>query len=248
MFVKVKGCRPMTYQHLTVKIFENAKTNGGMDDQTIFKTAQKYGFNSLYFDEISLGIIDDYVQYVRPLLNSQCEYLLVNRSGLQFQKLTDLLSVLVFQAIGKYIHPTRYRQIIETESVYKSDLDEQRLVYEDQKHSLNVARVHYQKLRSREVALKGRTCMEKLRGDRGKAMDMRVQKLREPDSDAMEIQNTDNNETKAMTTPHQRSTQTTETAMASKGPVRFSQQEDKCLRQGIEKFGLRWAAILKCPL
>ena len=70
----------MTYQHLTVKIFENAKTNGGMDDQTIFKTAQKYGFNSLYFDEISLGIIDDYVQYVRPLLNSQCEYLCTSKS------------------------------------------------------------------------------------------------------------------------------------------------------------------------
>ena len=53
----------MTYQHLTVQMFENAKTNGGMVDQTIFKTAQKYGFNSLYF-EISLDIIDDYVQYV----------------------------------------------------------------------------------------------------------------------------------------------------------------------------------------
>ena len=41
MFVKVKSCRPMTYQHLTVQMFENAKTNGGMVDQTIFKTAQK---------------------------------------------------------------------------------------------------------------------------------------------------------------------------------------------------------------
>ena len=247
MFVKVKGCRPMTYQHLTVQMFENAKTNGGMIDQTIFKTAQKYGFNSLYFDEISLDIIDDYVQYVRPLLNSQCDYLLLNRNGLQFQKLTDLLSVLVFQAIGKYIHPTRYRQIIETESVNKLDLEEQRVVSEDQKHSSNVARVHYQKLRSRDVALKGRTCMEKLRGDKGKAMDMCLEKLREPDSDAMEIQKADNTETKAITT-HQHSQQSTGIAMATKGPVRFSQQEDKYLRQGIEKFGLRWAAILKCPL
>ena len=32
MFVKVKGCRPMTYQHLTVTMFENAKTNGGPND------------------------------------------------------------------------------------------------------------------------------------------------------------------------------------------------------------------------
>ena len=194
-----------------------------------------------------LDIIDDYVQYVRPLLNSQCDYLLLNRNGLQFQKLTDLLSVLEFQAIGKYIHPTRYRQIIETESVNKLDLEEQRVVSEDQKHSSNVARVHYQKLRSRDVALKGRTCMEKLRGDKGKAMDMCLEKLREPDSDAMEIQKEDNTETKAITT-RQHSQQSTGIAMATKGPVRFSQQENKYLRQGIEKFGLRWAAILKCPL
>jgi hypothetical protein len=45
-------------------------------------------------------------------------------------------------------------QIIETESVKNLDLEEQQLVSEDQKHSSNVARVHYQKLRSREVALK----------------------------------------------------------------------------------------------
>ena len=188
MFVKVKGCRPMTYKHLTVTMFENAKTNGGMVDQTIFKTVIKYGFNSLYFDEISLGIVDDYVQYVRPLLRPQCDYLLLNRNGMQFQKLTDLLSVLVFQAIGKYIHPTRYRQIIETESVSKLDLEEQRFVSEDQKHSSNVARVHYQKLRSRDVALKGRSCMEKLRGDNGKEMDMCVKELREASSNATEME------------------------------------------------------------
>ena len=126
-------CRPVTYQHLTVTMFENTKINGGMVDQTIFKTAIKYGFNMLYFDEISLGIVDNYVQYVRPLLHPQCDYLLLNRNGLQFQKPTDLLSVLVFQAIGKYIHPTRYGQIIETESIIKLDLEEQRFVTEDQK-------------------------------------------------------------------------------------------------------------------
>ena len=116
----------MTYQQLRVKMFENAKTNGGMVGQTILRTAQKYGFNSLYFDEISLDIVDDYIQYVRPLINPQCDYLLLNRNGMEFQKLTDLLSVLVFLAIGKYIHPTRYRQIIETESGNKLDLEEQR--------------------------------------------------------------------------------------------------------------------------
>ena len=29
MFVRVKGCRPMTYQHLTVRMFESTKTNAG---------------------------------------------------------------------------------------------------------------------------------------------------------------------------------------------------------------------------
>ena len=59
----------------------------------------------------------------------------------------------------------------------------------------------------------------KAAGRQGKGMDMCVYKLREP--------NTDNTETKAMTTPRQHSTQTTETAMATqRGPVRFLQQED----------------------
>ena len=87
----------------------------------------------------------------------------MNRNGKQFQKLTDLLSVLVFEAIGKYIPPTRYRQIIETPSCELVLLpNEQKWISEDQKHSSNVARVHYQKKRSREVAMIGRWCMQKL--------------------------------------------------------------------------------------
>ena len=108
----------------------------------------------------------------------------------------------MFQAIGKYIHPTRYRQVIEleSESANRLDLEEQRVVSEDQRYSSNVVRVHYQKLRSRNVALKGRTHMEKLREDKGKAMDICLEKLREPDSDAMEIQKANNTKTKAITT------------------------------------------------
>ena len=88
--------------------------------------------------------------------------MLVNRNGKQFQKLTDLFSILVFQAIGKYIHPTRYRQTIETQSCDVLLPKEQKWMSEDQKHSLNVARVHYQKKRSHEVAERGRLCMSKL--------------------------------------------------------------------------------------
>ena len=34
----------------------------------------------------------------------------------------------------------------------------------------------------------------------------------------------------------------------TKAPVRFTQEEDTYLREGIEKFGYRWSEILKCPL
>ena len=88
--------------------------------------------------------------------------MLVNRNGKQFQKLTDLFSILDFQAIGKYVHPTRYRQIIETQSSDVLLPKEQKWMSEDQKHSSNVARVHYQKKRSREVAERGHLCMSKL--------------------------------------------------------------------------------------
>ena len=67
MFLKVKGCRPMTYLQLTVAMFENAKRNVGMVHQKTFKT-KKYGFHCLYFDKVNLDVIDNYVHFFRPLL------------------------------------------------------------------------------------------------------------------------------------------------------------------------------------
>jgi len=62
--------------------------------------------------------------------------------------------MLVHQAIGKYINPTRYRQIVETESSERLNLQEQQYVSEDQKHSSKVAQVFYKKKHSRKVELK----------------------------------------------------------------------------------------------
>ena len=62
--------------------------------------------------------------------------------------------------------------------------------------------------------------------------------MEQPDSDAIEFQRTDAKETKRITTG-QPGTQSIEIPMTTKGPVGFLQQEDKYLRQGIEKFGLR---------
>ena len=61
--------------------------------------------DSFILDKESLQLIDEYIRYVRPLLNPLCDFLLVNRNCLQFAKLTDLMSKLVYDAIGKYIHP-----------------------------------------------------------------------------------------------------------------------------------------------
>ena len=74
------------------------------------------------------------------MLHPKCVYLLVTRSGTQYKKLSDLMSILTFQTIGKYIHLTRYCQIVETESALRLSSEEQSLVSRDQKHSSQVAR------------------------------------------------------------------------------------------------------------
>ena len=99
---------------------------------------------------------------MRPLLQPTCGFILFNRNGTQFGKLTDLLSKLVYDAIGEYIHPTCYRQIAETESSAILDLDEQQWVSMDQKHISKVAKTHYQKKCSRDIAVKGQSCLKKL--------------------------------------------------------------------------------------
>ena len=110
LFLRVKGTQPMTYQYLTIGMVKKGKRN-----QELFKTAGKYVFDSIVLDKVS--ILDGYIKYIRPFLHPDCDYfLLVNRNGKQLSKLTDCFSILVFEAIGKYVNPTRYRQITETES------------------------------------------------------------------------------------------------------------------------------------
>ena len=74
----------MTYQYLTVDMCEKAKSNRGFVDQTSFKTTKTYRFDSFIFDLKSRALIDEYIKYVRPLLNPLRDFLLVNRNGLQF--------------------------------------------------------------------------------------------------------------------------------------------------------------------
>ena len=49
--------------------------------------------------------------------------------------------------------------------------EERQWITEDQKHSSRVAKVHYRKRRSRDVALRGNDCLKRLRGEAGERTD-----------------------------------------------------------------------------
>ena len=246
LFIKVKGSRPMTYQYLTVDMIATAKAKGGFIDQKTFKTAGKYGFDSLILTDANMQVLNGYISYVRPLLKPQCDFVLVNRNGGQHGKLGEIMSKLVFDAIGKYIHPTRYRQIVETQSLNELTSEEQRILSEDQKHSSAVAKVHYQKQRSREVALKGHECLQKLQGAKGSEVDEDVHaRLGYSTSDAGPsvegVQNISLSPKKdAMPKRTERSQRNT------RHVLKFTKQEDDFLKEGITKHGFgQWTAILR---
>ena len=164
LFLVVKCSRPMTYQYLTVKMVEEAATNGGFVDQTKFKTSEKYLFDTLVLTEDVLMILNSYISSIRPFLLPKCEYVILTCNGTQYTAFGAAMSLLVHQAIGKSVNPTRYRQIIESESLMQLDERERDTVSRDQKHSSGVAKRIYQKRLSREVAVDARACIQKLTG------------------------------------------------------------------------------------
>ena len=153
---------------------QNCEGERGFIHQKKFKTASKYGFVSLILTDTSMQVFDSYINFVRPLLKPQCEFVLVTRNGGQHSKLGDVMSKLVFDAIRKYIHPTRYRQIVEKQSLNQLTSIEQTILSEDQKHSSAVAKVQYQKQRSHEVAAMAHECLQKLQGTKGSEVDKDV--------------------------------------------------------------------------
>ena len=165
LFLRVKCSRPMTYQYITLDMIEKAKSNGGFIDQTLFKTHEKYTFDTLIIDDNVMKILQGYIDTIRPLLNPTCDYLLVSTTGNQYNSFTSAMTLLVKEAIGKYINPTRYRQIVETESAEKLDPAEREIISKDQKHSSDVAKLCYRKQLSRDVATRGKQCMAKIVGE-----------------------------------------------------------------------------------
>ena len=111
-----------------------------------------------------LKLLDMYINTIRPKMTPKCEYVLVSTTGRQYTSFTVAMTLLVKQAIGKYVHPTRFRQIVETSSSERLSPQDQEIVTADQKHRSNVARLSYKKKLSREVATKGKECMKKMLG------------------------------------------------------------------------------------
>ena len=246
LFIKVKGSRPMTYQYLRVDMVNAAKENGGFIDQKAFKTAGKYGFDSLILTDTSMQVLDGYINFVQPLLKPQCDFVLVTKNGGQHSKLGDVMSKLVFDAIVKYVHPTRYRQIVETQSLHLLTHKEQRILSEDQKHSSAVAKVYYQKQRSREVAVKAHECLQKLQGAKGSEVDNEaITRFSGSESSVTAPKETTGAKctsiTKDLPLPNQ-----LDTRRSHRRVLKFTSNEDAFLKKGIRKHGIgQWTAILR---
>ena len=76
LFLMVKASRPMTYKHLTVEMIKSINENG-IIIETLFKTNEKYGFDSLLFSVDVLPLVTGYMNNTPPRLNPACNYLLV---------------------------------------------------------------------------------------------------------------------------------------------------------------------------
>ena len=102
LFLMVKASRPMTYKHLTVEMIKLIGENGTIIE-TLFKTNEKYGFDSLLFSVDVLPLVTGYMNNIPPRLNPACNYLLVFWNHKQISKLTNIFGCVVYEAIGKYI-------------------------------------------------------------------------------------------------------------------------------------------------
>ena len=185
-----------------------------------------------------LKLVTGYMNYIyiRLRLNPACNYLLVCRNGKQVSKLTNIFGRVVYEAIGKYINPTRYRQIKETESIEKLNTSEQVNLSQDQKHTSAVAKIHYQKLKSEDVAAKAKKIKDKLR-DKNES------------SSAINLINSDT-ESSASNNALIASNHSRKVGKFSVNSIRikkvpFSEIEDSFLKQGVSKYGMgKWTSIL----
>ena len=153
----------------------------------------------------------------------------------------------MFDAIGKYIHPTRYRQIVETQSLNLLTNKEQRVLSEDQKHSSAVAKVHYQKQRSREVAVKAHECLQKLQGVKGSEVDKDVNSRFSDSSSEPTVEILE-----SRSTPCKKETPPSHALHIQRNHhrrvLKFTSDEGDFLKEGIRRYGIgQKTAILRDP-
>jgi len=125
---------------------------------------------------------------------------------------------------------------------------EQRILSEDQKHSSAVAKVHYQKQRSREVAVKAHECLQKLQGTKGSEVDKEVHS-RFGCSTSSSSPSVETVET-TITPPKKvvSSAMPLHIQRSHRQILKFTADEDKFLKEGINRHGFgQWTAILKDP-
>ena len=168
------------------------------------------------------------------------------------------MSKLVYEAIEKHIHPTRYWQIVETESAEKLSLGEQDIISRDHKHSSHVARTYYQKISSRDVATKARQCMDKLRSQSQPAKSLTMDNketsvLTYKQTDTkfdLRIQDIYDHELflTQRERPKRKVAIQQDEIKSKRRHTYFTVDEDRFITAGIKKHGFgRWRAILKDP-
>ena len=236
LFLSIKATRPMTYQFLTVSMVNSIGENGGTIDQTLFKTMDHYGFDSLVFSKDEVSDIKNYIRHIRVHFEPVNDYLLLTKNGKQLSQLSTIFGNMVYDAIGKYIHPTRLRQIIETESAANLTCEDQAIISEDQKHSSHVAKVFYKKQRSRDVAVKAKKALTHLAKNNAYFSTVSLSKMNVCDE----------NDTKA--TEPVADVKWEEPTVDVKKKIPFTKEEDTYLKMGIKKYGWgSWSNILRDP-
>ena len=153
---------------------------------------------------------------------------------------------------------------METESALRLSSEEQSLVTRDQKHCSQVARTRYQKLASRDVAVKTRHCVDKLKDE--SALETLSQSFSSQEITSKKprhqlhrnhlmcsqrtviLRNMSENELSLTQSDFSEDQQSQSATPIRKRREAFSLEEDDYLKEGIVKHGYgKWTAILRDP-
>ena len=148
-------------------------------------------------------------------------------------------------------HSTCHRQIVKNASCRNLSSRAQNTISEDQKQSSIVARVHYQKQRSHEVASKVHKFLERLHGDKGLELEMDVRSrildksTSSPEQNGTKTDTSSNNENETIAVtlpghlagvprPRQKNAFRVTEFSPRKESLVFTHEEDSYLKAGIK--------------